>query len=129
MHASLVESILHQIRLLGAEIHIDPASSVLTINRMFTASLVLARCKEAHDRSFRWQIRFDTSLRPDITIAARLGAGNYSILDYYLFPGIDVLWERLRLRPDNGVALDSYRFENLNFFENLARTIDVMEAA
>jgi len=66
---------------------------------------------------------------PDITIAARLSPGNQEILDYYLFPRVDILWQTLRLRPDNGVVLDLYRFENLKFFESLARTINVEEAA
>jgi hypothetical protein len=48
---------------------------------------------------------------------------------YYLFPRVDVLWQKLRLRPQNGVVLDLYRFENLNFFESLARTVNVEKAA
>lgn len=129
MHSSVVESILQQIRSLGTEIQLDPDSGLLEINKTFTASLVLARCHEMSDTSSRWQIRFDTSLLPDITIAARLRPGNQDILDYFLFPKIDVLWEKLRLRPENGVALDLYRFENLLFFQNLARTVDILEAA
>jgi DNA invertase Pin-like site-specific DNA recombinase len=129
MQVTLIESILQQLRAVGAEIQPNEESGLLSINRTFTASLVLARCHEISDGSFRWKIRFDTSLLPDITIAARLKPGNQEVLDYFLFPRIDVLWEKLRLRPDNGVALDLYRFENLSFFENLARTVDIVEAA
>jgi DNA invertase Pin-like site-specific DNA recombinase len=129
MHSSLIESILQEIRSLGTAIQVHPDSGLLEINKTFTASLVLARCYEMSDTSFRWQIRFDTSLLPDITIAARLSPGNKDVLDYFLFPKIDVLWEKLRLRSENGVALDLYRFENLRFFQNLARTVDILEIA
>jgi hypothetical protein len=46
---------------------------------------------------------------------------NKSVLDYYLLPRVDILWEKLRLLPDNGVVLDLYRFENLNFFMRFAQ--------
>lgn len=128
-HADLVKSILGQLQSVGAETQVHPSSGLLTINELFTASLVLARCYETPNHSYRWQFRFDASLLPDITIAARLRPGNQDILDYYLFPRVDVLWHKLRLSPDNGVALDLYRFENLKFFESLARTINVEEAA
>ena len=58
---------------------------------------------------------------PDITIAARLSPGNQSIQDYYLFPSIDLLRNRLSLAPDNGVCLDLYRFDTLDFFFNLTK--------
>jgi DNA invertase Pin-like site-specific DNA recombinase len=128
-HADLVESILRQLELVGAEASLDSSSGLFTINESFTASLVLARCHETPGHSYRWHFRFEASLLPDITIAVRLSPGNQDILDYYLFPRVDVLWQKLRLRPDNGVVLDLYRFENLNFFDSLARTISVEEVA
>lgn len=128
-HAELVKSIVRQLQAVGAECHMDANSGLITIDRLFNTSIVLARCFETPGHSYRWQFRFDASLLPDITIAARLAPGNEDILDYYLFPRIDVLWSKLRLSRDNGVALDLYRFENLRFFESLARTINVEEAA
>ncbi|MGD0939586.1 MAG: hypothetical protein ABR905_07715 [Terracidiphilus sp.] len=128
-HADMVKFILRQLQSVGAGIYLDSGSGLLTINESFTASLVLARCHETPSHSYRWQFHFEASFLPDITIAARLSPGNQDILDYYLFPRVDVLWQRLRLRPENGVVLDLYRFENLNFFERLARTISVEEAA
>jgi len=128
-HADFVKSIVCQLQSVGAGIHLELSSGLLRINEAFTASLILARCHEMPRHSYRWQFRFDTSLLPDITIAARLSPGNQEILDYYLFPRVDILWQTLRLRPDNGVVLDLYRFENLKFFESLARTINVEEAA
>jgi hypothetical protein len=80
-------------------------------------------------QSQRWRLRFDASLVPDITIAARLNPGNQTVKDYYLLPGIDLLWKRLSLAADNGVSLDLYRFDTLGLFINLAKRISVEDVA
>lgn len=129
MHAKRVAEVLSELRQVGAEVDHDPCTDLIKINREFTASLVVARCQPTTGQSLRWQIRFDSSLLPDITIAVRLTPENQSILDYYLFPRVDVLWRKLRLSPDNGVVLDLYRFENLNFFMQLARRVKLEAVA
>lgn len=120
-HADLISSILDQILALGATISVDPRQDLLTINSEYTASLIIARCRETRGGSLRWQLRFDESLRPDVVIAARLRPGNDDVLDYYLFPRLDILTERLTFRPENGLVLDVYRFNNLNFFMDMAQ--------
>lgn len=103
-HADIISSILDQLILLGATVSVNQQTDLLTINSEYTASLILARCRETHAGNHRWQLRFDESLRPDIVIAARLQPGNEEILDYYLLPRVDVLTERLSLRPENGLV-------------------------
>ena len=46
----------------------------------------------------RWNLRLDTALRPDITIAVRLAPDNEQPMDYYLLPQIDIKALRLRMR-------------------------------
>jgi DNA invertase Pin-like site-specific DNA recombinase len=128
-HAEQYAEILDQLRQAGAKLIHNPDNDLLTINQEFTASLVLARCWQTPSGSYRWGIRLDTSLCPDVTIAARLTPENRSILDYYLFPALDSLSEKLRLRTDNGIVLDVYRFENLQFFMNMARRTPIEDAA
>jgi DNA invertase Pin-like site-specific DNA recombinase len=128
-HKSLIETILTDLRATGAEVEVDKQSDLLTINREYTASLLLSRCQETRAGSQRWRLRFDTGLVPDITIAARLNPGNLSVKDYYLLPRIDLLWKRLSLAPENGVLLDLYRFDTLNMFLNLAKRIPLEETA
>jgi hypothetical protein len=71
----------------------------------------------------RWNVRLDTLLRPDITIAVRLAPGNEEALDYYILPHVDMTGPRLRLAQRNGVFLDAYSFGTLNrFCEMGART-------
>jgi DNA invertase Pin-like site-specific DNA recombinase len=120
-HADLIASILDQILGSGATVNVNEDTDLLTINGEYTASLILARCRATHAGSHRWQLRFDESLSPDIIIAARLQPGNEEVLDYYLLPRLDVLTERLSLRSENGLILDVYRFNNLNFFMEMAQ--------
>ena len=120
-HADLIASILDQLLGSGATVSVNEDNDLLTINGEYTASLILARCRSTQAGSHRWQLRFDEGLSPDIIIAARLQPGNEEILDYYLLPRLDVLTERLSLRSENGLILDVYRFNNLNFFMEMAQ--------
>ena len=128
-YKSLVNSILEELRGNGTNVEISERSQLLKINRELNVSLILSRCQESQSGSQRWHLRFDTELVPDITIAARLRPGNESIQDYYIFPGIDLLKKRLRLAPANGVCLDLYRFDNLDFFFNLTKTVSLKDIA
>ena len=128
-HRSLAEEIVHELRALGATVDWNLENDLLTVNREFTASLVLSRCRELLSGSYRWLIRLDNSLTPDVTIAARLKPGNLGILDYYLLPGIDVMSSKLRLAVNNNIVFEVYRFDNLNFFMSMARRSPVEEVA
>jgi len=128
-HADLISSIFDELLALGATVSIDSQTDLLKINSEYTASLILARCRETLAGNHRWHLRFDESLNPDIIIAARLKPGNEDILDYYLVPRTDILRERLNLKPHNGLIWDVYRFQNLNFFMELARRERIEEAA
>ena len=125
-HRNQCSRILSELRNQGAEVH-EAHDGLLEINQEFTASLVIARCKETSTGKQRWLIGLENSLEPDITIAARLTPSNDDILDYYLFPKIEVLTTQLRLVGENGIRLDSYRFENLEFLLSMARRIRIEE--
>jgi hypothetical protein len=128
-HADLISEIFDELLSHGATVSVDANTDLLRINSEYTASLILSRCRETLAGNFRWHLRFDESLNPDIIIAARLKPGNDEILDYYLMPRIDVLQERMNLKRHNGLIWDVYRFENLNFFMDLAKRARVEEAA
>jgi hypothetical protein len=87
-HLTLIKN---QLAAVEANVRRDLTTDLLTINDEFTAALSIARCRELREGEYRWVLRFDTSLDPDITIGARMAPGNTTILDYYLFPSIDVL--------------------------------------
>jgi hypothetical protein len=68
-------------------------------------------------------VRLDVELDPDLTIAVRMNAPNESPLDYYVLPSLDVHGVRLRIREDNGIFLDGYRYESLDYFFGMAQTV------
>jgi DNA invertase Pin-like site-specific DNA recombinase len=128
LHAEHVTHITKELTSAGASVHRNQNTDLITVNEKFTVALSIARCRELHDEEYRWVIRFDTSLDPDITIGARMAPGNKSILDYYLFPSIDVLSDHCRLATTNGLVLDVYHARDLTQLVNLARPTNLPEA-
>ncbi len=86
LYPKVITEIVERIRQLGGVVSSDPKTDLLTVNDEFTVSLVVARCRRTESGSFRWSIRLDTGLAPDITVAARMDEENQSPLDYYLLP-------------------------------------------
>ena len=99
-HRIQVEEITGALMAAGAAVKTESNTGLLRVNDEFTVSIVLARCREIRAGTFRWLLRLDASLSPDITLAARLQPGNQDILDYYLFPGIDSLSKQLRFAAE-----------------------------
>jgi len=129
MHPTVVMNVVGRILQSGAIVTHDEATDLLRINDEFTVSLVIVRCRRTESGSFRWRVRLDTGLNPDITIAIRMDGDNREPLDYYLLPGIDMTEEKLLLAEDNGLSLDSYRFDDLEFFYGMALRTKLPEAA
>ena len=104
-------------------------TDLLTVNGEFTASVVIARCQATPAGRLRWRIRLDTELVPDVTVAVRMDEVNEAALDYYVLPRLDMTAARLRLAEQNGLGLDAYRFDTLDFFFGLAARASFSEAA
>jgi DNA invertase Pin-like site-specific DNA recombinase len=129
MHPEVVAATVAGIEALGGTVARDPATDLLTINKEFTASIVIARCMTTLVGALRWKIRFDTRLRPDITVVLRMGPENQEPRDYYLFPWIDLGSSRIRLAEENALFLDSYRFESLDAFFHMSGRTNIKAAA
>jgi DNA invertase Pin-like site-specific DNA recombinase len=129
MHSKVVADVVEQMRQVGGRVECDPNTDLLTVSNEFTASVVLARARLKGDGSFRWLIRLDAGLKPDITVAVRMDAENQSPLDYYLLPRLDMTFERLMIAEDNPISLDTFRFDRLDFFLGMARRARLPEAA
>lgn len=128
-HPELIAEMICGIQNTGGWTKCDAATDLLTVNGDFTTSLVIARCKPTASGSYRWHIRFDTSLQPDITVVARMDATNQHALDYYVFPSIDFSPDRLPTMEDNEFTLDAYRMVSLDYFYLLAGRAPLKEAA
>ena len=129
MHPQVIDNAIMQIKDLGGFVERDAKTDLLAINQEFSASLVIARCWQTPAGSLRWLIRLDSGLAPDITVALRMDFANKDPLDYYLLPIIDIDMEKLRLAEQNGAHLDTYRFENLDFFFGMAEQVKIRLAS
>jgi hypothetical protein len=129
LHPRIVAQVVAAMQRLGGTVRRDPKTDLLTVNDEFTVSLVIARCLTTKAGHSRWAIRLDTGLHPDLTVAVRVAEGNHDVLDYYLLPSIDITVAKLRLAHDNGVGLDAYRFDSLDYLFGMAERVHLREAA
>ena len=129
LHPEIVGQTERMIAEVGGAVERDPATDLLTVNREFTVSLVLARCQQLDNGRRRWKVRFDTSLAPDITVAVRLDDSNQAAMDYYLLPRLDFGLPRIHLADRNSVEFESYRFDSLDYLYGMARRIRIRRAA
>ncbi len=130
LHPEVVANVVAEIIQAGGAVHRDPVSDLLHINEEFTASLVIARCHMTSAGGLRWKVRFDSGLRPSVTIVARMDESNRAIRDFYLMPRLDFgSSANLRLAPENGIFLDAYRFDTLEALFELSRRVPLKVAA
>ena len=128
-HPQAVSETIEQIAAKGGRVEIDRVSQLLRVNDEFTVALILSRCKTLESGSRRWIIRFDTSLLPDISLVLRMAADNQSVLDYYIFPAIDLSALQFRLAEQNPSGLDIYRFDSPLPLLEMAERLSLEEIA
>ena len=129
LHPDIIAETEAQIAALGGAVIRDPATDILQVNREFSVSLVLARCQYHDGGKYRWKVRFDTSLLPDITVAIRLDSANQAPLDYYLLPRLDFISPRISLAEQNAIEFESYRFDSLEYLYGMAARTKLRRAA
>lgn len=119
MHPEILTGIIGGIEETGGTVVRDPQTELLRINGEFSVSITIARCFQTAAGGNRWKLRLDEKLRPDITLAVRMDTDNETAKDYYLLPALDMREAALRLADFNGLSLDAYRFDTLEFFYRL----------
>jgi DNA invertase Pin-like site-specific DNA recombinase len=129
LHPEILSEVLAGLGSRGSAARQDLQTDRVIVNGEFSLSVVIARCIQTSSGLLRWKLRFDTSLAPDITIVVRMDSANRAPFDYYLFPRIDVLSEKVRLTEDNAFGLDAYRFDDLDLLYNIATPIPLLEVA
>jgi hypothetical protein len=125
----VLDEVIGSLERAGASVTRDPDTDRLTINGEFTAEVVLSRCQQTLAGSLRWTVALNEADRPDLTVAVRMDSSNGAPLDYYLFPALDASASRMRLQEQNGLYVDAFRFDVLEFFYALAARAPVEVAA
>jgi DNA invertase Pin-like site-specific DNA recombinase len=128
-HGTVLADVVAKLREVGAMLTQDENTGLLTLDGELAVSIVIARHRLTDAGFSRWLIRFDGLLMSDITIAVRMAAGNADIKDFYLLPALDMTASNLRFAEHNGVWLDAYRFDSLDFFYGMARRCQVEDVA
>lgn len=129
MHPDILAGIMGGIEQTGGTVVRDQETDLLRINGEFSVSVTIARCFQTAAGGNRWKLRLDTKLRPDITLAVRMDTDNETAKDYYLLPALDMREATLRLADFNGLSLDAYRFDTLEFFYRLTARVPLRAAA
>ena len=129
MYPDIIQSVLAGIEGAGGAVNRDAVTDLLTINKEFTASLVIVRCFQTAAGTMRWKLRLDTGLNPDVTVAVRMESANGQPKDYYLLPRLDMRDAVLRMAEYNGLSLDAYRFDSLAPFYQMAARARFRDAA
>lgn len=129
LHSEIIKDTVAKIQNLGGVVNHNQSNDLLTINGLLKASIVICKCYQSSAGSYQWKIHFDTSLRPDITIAVRMNEKNDHPLDYYLLPALDIEQPHIRLLEHNCLGLDAYRFDDLEPFFMMAEPVIIREAA
>jgi hypothetical protein len=129
LYPEIISQVVLALKEHGGTVIRDPRSDLLLVNGMHSVSIVISRCRVSHTDALRWVVRLDSGLVPDLTIVVRMDASNLAPLDYYVLPGIDLKEARLRLKEENGLFLDGYRYESLEYFFGIAQTVRAMAAA
>ncbi len=129
LHPDIAEDVIDRIKDIGGHVHREVTSDLIVINEEVSVSIVISRCHQTKAGRNRWKVRFDSGLEPDITIVVRMDPENEHPLDYYIIPAIDIENPQMRLADNNGLALDCYRFSDLEDFFSLTRRINIQEVA
>jgi len=129
LYPEVVANVVHALEGVGDQVERDERTDLIRVNRAFTISVALARFEKTPAGSPRWTIRLDHSLAPDLTVAIRLNDTNTSALDYYLLPSLDIRVERLRVAEENGLCLDTYRLDSLEYLYGMAAQVQIEVAA
>ena len=129
LHPGVADSVIGRIAEVGGSVVQAGVGGLLTVNDEFTISVVVARCQRTTGGSLRWLVRLDSGLAPDLTVAVRMQEGNTAVRDYYLLPRMDIDVAIVRLKEENGVFLDAYRFDTLDFLFEMATPVQVRRAA
>lgn len=129
LQPQMMADIVSRLGSVGATVKQDPKSDLLTINGEYSATMVLSRCRLTSAGALRWVIELNREIAPDITILVRMDAANERPADFYLLPIMDIECPRLLLCETNGAHLDTYQFDSLDYFTNMAIRRKIEDAA
>lgn len=90
---------------------------IVGINGEVRLSLLVSKCRKAISGSAYWDVHFEHKKNPDFTIITRLNVDNKTIKDYYILSRYDIHGlNYMKLTESNGIFLDMFKFEEIDWF-------------
>ncbi|OWF71009.1 hypothetical protein B4903_23045, partial [Yersinia frederiksenii] len=87
------------------------------------------RCHKLKSGKLRWLVRFESNLKSDVNIIARMNSSNSEPVDYYILPSIEKFENEIKIKENNALLLELYRFDDIDFFFKLLMPLTTEEAA
>lgn len=82
LHSEIVEDTIRKIENLNASMHREIESDLLCLNGELKISVIICRCYQTKSGAYRWKIRLDSGLEPDVTVVVRMSESyTQSVLD------------------------------------------------
>ena len=129
MHSDIMTATVSSLEnLCGRKIFVDQDTHLLEVNDHLFISIVISRCFITPSGNYRWKIRLDSGLNPDITVAVRMNPQNEKIYDYYILPTMEFGEENLKLQENNIELLDSFRADSLDYLLDMSINIHIDKA-
>lgn len=129
LHPQMMQAITSGLRANRSEVNAVSNDTCLMVNGEFSLSIVISRCLTSPSGSSRWKVRFNVGAMADLNVVVRMDSQNQSPQDYFILPRLDLASEKLRLAEDNGISLDAYRCDTLDYLFELSAPAQFLEVA
>ncbi len=126
-YPNILGDLIQNLEAVGATVEHDESSNLLSINGIYTASMLLSRCSQTPAGAPKWRVSDHSAA--DVVIVVRMDPANEQPSDYFLIPRMGIPLTKLRLQQHNGARIDTYRFDTLSFFLGMATLLPVREGA
>jgi DNA invertase Pin-like site-specific DNA recombinase len=116
-------TVMNELKGLGAKVVQNSRTKLLSVNGTLTIRLVVAPCRPLRDecKSDGWLLRLYSITDADVTVFARLEAGDSEFRDYFCVPRKAMPTARqVSLRPGDE-WLSAHRFKDRSFLSKLVR--------
>jgi len=120
---NLTSQLIENLQKMGLKI--DSQDAYFVINDQINVEVLASSVRNGRGRK-RWAYRFDRRRSIDITIAVRLMDDQAERCDYFLFPMMAMEAERLLVAWTNGVSLDLFRFDSLDYFYDMFGDVSII---
>jgi DNA invertase Pin-like site-specific DNA recombinase len=125
----MIRAVIRKVQSFGGTANWVGRTRQLVINGEIRVRVYLISCDQSPAGTPYWRIHHKVQAQSDLTLAVRMDRDNQQIKDFYLLPHLEGRWEELQLMERNGIYVDAFRFQTLDFLAGLAARTKLRTAA